>query len=257
MLYELLTGRPPFARPTRVETLLKVRTAMPAPPRLLAPRVDADLETICLKCLHKEPTNRYGSAAALADDLERWLRGDVIEARRAGAGERLLKWVRRNPVVAGLIAAVAVVLLVGSAVATGFGLYASAEAGRADQEAYNAQTRETEAKEALAREAEEKDLKARQLMTAQLLRVEALYERDPGRARELLDDPAACPPPLRDAAWQFYNRACRRRNWPPFAGTRARSRPSPSAPTGKLSPAVPPTALCGCGTSRPGKPVRR
>ncbi len=218
MLYELVTGRPPFASADVVETLLKVRTEMPVPPRSLTPGVDADLETVCLKCLQKEPANRYGSAQVLADDLERWLKGEPIEARRAGTGERLLKWLRRNPVVGGAVGAVGLVLLLGSAVATGFALYAADQRERADQQASHAREsaaaaleKEKTANAARAREEVEKDLKARQLMTAQLLRVGALYERDPGRARELLYDENACPPPLRDHAWRLYERACSRR----------------------------------------------
>ncbi len=74
-----------------------VREMKPAPPRALNQRVDADLETVCLKCLEKEPSRRYGSAAELADDLERWLKGEPVRARRTPALARLLKWARRRP----------------------------------------------------------------------------------------------------------------------------------------------------------------
>jgi WD40 repeat protein len=97
ILYALLTGRPPFAGPTVLETLEQVKGREPAPPRQLNPKADRDLETVCLTCLAKEPRRRYASALALAEDLESWLGHRPIAARPANARERLAKWVRRHP----------------------------------------------------------------------------------------------------------------------------------------------------------------
>src|SRR5262249_30670308 len=112
ILYELLTGRPPFQAETPLDTLLLVRTQEPARLRALNPRVDRDLETIGLKCLEKDPSRRYGSAEALAEDLERWLAGEPIVARPASIRERVVKWAKRRPALASLavVAACALVL---------------------------------------------------------------------------------------------------------------------------------------------------
>ncbi len=215
VLYECLTGRPPFKGATQLDTLLEVVDREPPRPRAINPRIDRDLETVCLKCLEKDPQRRYGSAEALAEDLERWLAGEPIRARRAGAGERAVKWARRRPAVAGLLTAV--VLVAGLGVAGIFWQWQVARA--AEQQAVGKATAEErakkdaeaareavkaaldkekqareEAQKAAAREAEarqrmqaERDAKEKALVRAEGLRVSAeaaLRHRhsDPGLA---------------------------------------------------------------------------
>ncbi len=110
-LYALVTGRPPFQAATPMDTVIQVVSDEPVPPRRLNASIPLDMETICLKCLEKEPARRYASAAALAQELGRFLAGEPILARPVSAPERLWRWCRRRPVVAGLGAAVAALIL--------------------------------------------------------------------------------------------------------------------------------------------------
>ena len=110
MLYELLSGRPPFEGDTALETLRLAAEKAPSPPRNLDPTVPLDLELICLKCLAKEPGERYPSSAALAEDLQRWLDGRTILARRTGTIERAWRWTKRNRSIAALSAALLIAL---------------------------------------------------------------------------------------------------------------------------------------------------
>jgi serine/threonine-protein kinase len=113
ILYALLAGRPPFQADSVLDVLMQVREREPEPLRKLNPLVDRDLETICLKCLRKSPAERYVSALAVADDLERWLRGEPISARRVTLGQRLGRWARRHPRVVAAAALIVVLALAG------------------------------------------------------------------------------------------------------------------------------------------------
>lgn len=115
ILYELLVGRPPFAADSVLALLQRVQSDEPTPPHHVVPTVPRDLETICLKCLQKEPHRRYPSAAALADDLRRFLDGKPITARPVGTTERVTKWIRRRPAVAALTALLLLVVVTGAA----------------------------------------------------------------------------------------------------------------------------------------------
>src|SRR5213595_3086372 len=113
VLYQLLTGQPPFAGGTTYETIKLLLETEPRQPRFLNPKIDRDLSTICLKCLEKDPKRRYSSALALAEDLEHWLKHEPIQARHTGIFVRSRKWVRRNPsiaVMAAMLLALAVPL---------------------------------------------------------------------------------------------------------------------------------------------------
>jgi serine/threonine-protein kinase len=139
ILYETLTGRPPFKAATPLDTVLQVIRDEPVPPGRLNRQVPRDLETICLKCLHKEPAKRYGSALALAEDLGRFQVGRPIVARPVGRLERTAKWVRRHPAPAALLALAALVLV---AVVGATLWYLEEQATRAQEEAKNGERKQ-------------------------------------------------------------------------------------------------------------------
>lgn len=119
VLYELLNGRPPFCGESSAETLRQVESLDPVSPRLLNPGAPRDLETICLKCLEKEPHRRYGTAQLFADDLDRFLRGEPIVSPPIRIWQRGVKWVRRHPTAAGLVVMSAIAMLALKGLAVG------------------------------------------------------------------------------------------------------------------------------------------
>jgi len=155
ILYEILTGRTPFAG-SSVEIMHQTLNQDPVPPRRLQPTVPRDLETICLKCLNKEPRHRYETAEQLADDLNRFLAGRPIVARAVGPLGQALLWRRRNPVTALLLSAVVLALLLGAGVASFFAIRAENNAYQSEQNAmrYREQRRVAEKETARALQAE-------------------------------------------------------------------------------------------------------
>jgi WD40 repeat protein len=196
ILYELLTGRPPFKGDGPWDTVKQVINDDPLPPTRLRRGLPRDLETICLRCLHKEPAKRYLSAMELADDLDRWLEGKPIQARPVSDWEKMIKWARRQPAVAALIALLIVVIgggLFGMAVLwlRAEGLRATAEKQKDEADRARDKAREQEELAHKLKEQAQKDAErfrregyASQLNLAQVALQEARFDR----ATQILDD---------------------------------------------------------------------
>ena len=204
VLYELLAGAPPFRGDDALDTVRRVREEEPARPRSVCRLVDRDLETVCLKCLEKDPARRYPSADALAEDLDRWARGEPVLALRAGATERVAKWCRRHPAGAGLVAVTVLLLVavVGGGVALAYSRTLAdknrdLEAARGDAEARGVEAEEQRAEAEKQRghadtqraRAEGQGALARRYLYAARLALagRAARDRDPRTAIELLD----------------------------------------------------------------------
>jgi WD40 repeat protein/serine/threonine protein kinase len=198
ILYQLLTGRPPFQGVTPVETIVQVLHDDPVPPRRLQPQIPIDLETICLKCLAKEPRQRYASALDLAEDLRRFQAGESIRARRVGPLLQGWRWCRRNPGPAGLLTALALTLFAGVAGVT-WGLV----------RAETARGREAAARQL---EAEQRERAEVHLYQSRIALAEREWEmNNVARAEYLLD---LCAPvdgatDRRGWEWHYLKRLCR------------------------------------------------
>jgi serine/threonine-protein kinase len=166
ILYELMTGRPPFAAGSAMDTVMAVLKTEPVPPSRLQSQVPRDLETVCLKCLEKDPRKRYASAAALADDLRCFLAGETIRARPVGRTERLWRWCKRNPQVAGLSAVVLVLLTTVAIGSTAAALRVAAEKRVAEDNAAAAREAQGRAEDALTEDGRQKTLAERNAAAA-------------------------------------------------------------------------------------------
>jgi WD40 repeat protein/tRNA A-37 threonylcarbamoyl transferase component Bud32 len=179
MLYELLTGRPPFRAESPLDTLMQVVDREPERPRSLNPLINRDLETICLKCLEKEPGKRYNSAGALADDLERWLAGEPIRARRSTRWERIWKWARRRPAAAALlvVSSLASVLLVVGLVIVNVRIAQENERTQEALQALRIEEQKTRAEQQKTQKAYQGEKKALQAVRAEQARTRRNLER--------------------------------------------------------------------------------
>jgi WD40 repeat protein/tRNA A-37 threonylcarbamoyl transferase component Bud32 len=199
ILYELITGRAPFRAATPLDTLRQVVSDDPVAPSRLQPKTPRDLETVCLKCLQKEPHKRYATALELADDLMRFRTGESIRARPVSMWERSVKWARQRPAIAALLALVVLTTVLGFAGVT-WQLRQTEEARRRTAGALE-ETEEARRRLADALEKSETLLYSNHIALAD----REWLSNHMARVDELLDD---CPPRLRGWEWRYLRRLC-------------------------------------------------
>ena len=188
ILYDCLTGQPPFRGKSVIETLDQVRTREPVPPSSRVRNVAVDLDRICLKCLRKEQENRYASAAELADDLARFLRGEPVLARPVGLGQRLLRWCRRNPAVAASLAIPGCILPIAFVLVT--------------RSYWNAEEARSKTEEARQEAVKERDSAQWREFRATMQAVSSAFNlNNVAEARRLLDK---CNPDYRGWEWRHF-----------------------------------------------------
>jgi WD40 repeat protein len=192
-LYELLTGQPVFDALSRAALLRQIQEDEPRPLRRLNPAVAADLETVVLRCLAKRAEERYATAGDLAEDLRRFLAGEPIRARPVGTGEQVVRWCRRRPVVAGLLAALVLVFLTGLAGVLWQRQQAVKAAGEEQTERRNKE---------LALEDADTNLYFHRVALAD----REWMDNNPDYAEQLL---AECPPERRHWEWHYLQGLCR------------------------------------------------
>jgi len=249
ILYELVTGRPPFRGRNVMETMLLVKKAEPVSPQKWEPHLHRDLAVICLKCLEKDPRNRYASAAALADDLRRFLEGHVIAARPAGPLERAAKWLHRRRAV---VAVMAMLAVLASGLVVTWRWYQS----RLEQEMQGkaALAEVTARQEQVLRS--QQDLARQQRYAEALAQATQLLADNPEAAEAVLHDPQQCPEDLRDFAWRLLERLATagRQSWNLFP---LPPKPEDAPADGYATPAGTAETQTTSRTTEPGKQADR
>ena len=214
LLYEILTGEAPF-RGELESILLQTIHDEPAPPRKLNRNIPPDLETICLKCLEKEPSQRFASARDLADELSRFLSGRPIVSRRIGLFGRTIKWSRRNRLASAFLLITIASLVTGSIVSASFAWQNHKSLLQIEKEKSLVLEKSRTLETALARAEIEKQRATDRLgyaklglYNASLAEVETIWKVDPRRAQQILIDQRRCPAECRDFSWDLYYSYC-------------------------------------------------